>query len=270
MKIPAATYRLQFNQVFGFKDAHAIVPYLSELGISDIYASPVFKSRKGSPHGYDVVDPTQLNTELGTDKDFEELIEALQKTGMGWIQDIVPNHMAFDGENQMLMDVLENSNHSEYYGFFDIEWEHSYESIRGRLLAPFLGRPYVESIEDGEITLRYGNEGFSINYYDLRLPLKIESYVNIITHRLSTLKKILGEDHPDFIKLLGILYSLKNLPTSREEIFARYNQIKFIKKMLWELYIKNQDIKNFFNENLKIFNGEKGNPESFNILDSLL
>ncbi|MCK5511164.1 MAG: malto-oligosyltrehalose synthase [Thermodesulfovibrionia bacterium] len=270
MKIPVATYRLQFNPDYGFQKAHAIIPYLSELGISDIYASPVFKAKKGSSHGYDVVALNQLNTELGTDKDFDELIGALKNAGMGWIQDFVPNHMAFDGENHMLMDILENGSHSEYYGFFDIEWEHSYESIRGRLLAPFLGRPYGESMEDGEITVRYDNEGFSINYYELRLPLKIESYVNIITHRLTTLKKSLGEDHPDFIKLLGILYSLKNLTTSREEIFARYNQIRFIKKILWELYNKNHDVKNFFNENLRIFNGEKGNPESFNMLDSLL
>ncbi len=269
MRIPSATYRIQFNPPFGFKNAKRIIPYLTELGISDVYASPIFKARKGSTHGYDVVDPNQLNPELGGMEDFEGLTEELKNYGMGWIQDIIPNHMAYDYENQMLMDVLENGESSEYFHFFDIEWNHPYESIRGRLLAPFLGRFYGESLEDGEIQLKYDDTGLTINYYNLRFPLKIESYVNVFTHKLSTLKKKLGDDHPDFTKLLGILYVLKTLP-SREEINERYDQTRFVKRMLWELYTKNQEIKRFVDENIETFNGEKGNPESFNLLDNLL
>lgn len=269
-RIPNATYRLQFNPSFGFKEAREIVEYLSELGISDIYASPIFKARKGSLHGYDVVDPNKLNPELGTVEDFEELIKELRNRRIGWIQDIVPNHMSYSGENEILMDVLENGKDSLYLKFFDIEWNHPHEGIRGRLLAPFLGRLYGESLEDGEIQLRYDENGFAVNYYDLKFPIKLESYLSIFTHRLNTLKKRLGEDHPDFIKLLGIFYSIKNLPTSRENITERYNQIKFTKRMLWELYTKNHEIKRLIDENIKIFNGEKGNPESFNLLDSCL
>ena len=123
MRIPMATYRIQLNSSFDFQMAKNIVPYLADLGISDIYASPILKARKGSPHGYDVADPNQLNPELGTNSRFEQLIRKLKAYGMGWLQDIVANHMAFDYENQMLMDVLENGQSSQYFSFFDIEWD---------------------------------------------------------------------------------------------------------------------------------------------------
>jgi (1->4)-alpha-D-glucan 1-alpha-D-glucosylmutase len=270
VKIPLATYRIQFNSDFGFVHAREIVTYLADLGISDIYASPIFKTKKGSSHGYDIVDFNQLNPDLGTREDFEKLVEVLKNSNMGWIQDIVPNHMAFDGENSMLMDVLENGRNSEYFNFFDIDWSHFYESLSERLLAPFLGSHYSESLDKKEITLRYCNNGFFISYYSLNLPLKIESYVRIITYRLQSLRKKLGDDHPDLIKFLGILYSLKNLPTSPEERLERYSQIKFIKRMLWELYSSNSDIKEFINENVAIFNGQRETSESPDLLDALL
>ena len=126
MRIPRATYRIQFNPSFGFQAAQEIVSYLAELGISDLYASPIFKARKGSPHGYDVVDQNQINFELGSESDFEELARELAKHELEWLQDIIPNHMAYSNENTMLMDVLENGQASDYYTFFDVEWEHPY------------------------------------------------------------------------------------------------------------------------------------------------
>jgi (1->4)-alpha-D-glucan 1-alpha-D-glucosylmutase len=270
MRIPIATYRIQFNPNFRFEDARKIVPYLHNLGISDLYASPVFKAKKGSPHGYDVVDHNQLNADLGSERDFEDLLEELNKYGMGWIQDIVPNHMAFDGENTMLMDVLENGRHSEYFDFFDIEWTHFHESLSERLLAPFLGRHYSDALEAGEITLTYHHNGFCVEYYSLTLPLKIESYVRVMTYRMNDLRKKLGDDHPDLIKFLGILYSLKNLPESQEERLGRYSQIQFIKRILWELYNSNNDIKKFIDENVDIFNREKESERDISLLDSLL
>jgi len=269
MHIPAASYRIQFNPRFGFREAREIVSYLAELGISHLYASPIFKARKGSPHGYDVVDPNQLNPQLGTTSDFERLVREVKTRGMGWIQDIVPNHMAFDYENRMLADVLENGESSPYFGFFDIEWDHPYESIKRRVLAPFLGRFYGESLEGGEIKLRYTQNGFSLRYYNQALPLKVESYGHLLTYQLNDLKKKLGPDHPDYLKLLGVLYVLKTLP-SREEVSERYDQIRFVKITLWELYTKNRDIRQFIKENVKTFNGKKGNPESFNLLNDLL
>ena len=171
MKIPSATYRLQFTPDFGFAEASEVLPYLHDLGISDIYASPIFHARAGSRHGYDVVDPNRLNPELGSDEAFASLIEQSHRQGLGWVQDIVPNHMAYDGQNRMLMDVLENGEASPFHDYFDIEWNHPYESMRGKVLAPFLGGFYGECLENGEITVHYDQSGLSIRYFSLRLPV---------------------------------------------------------------------------------------------------
>jgi len=144
MRIPVATYRLQLTPDFGFSHAMAILPYLRDLGITDLYASPIFQARKGSLHGYDIVDPNKLNSDLGPVQEFEALMEEVRDHEMGWIQDIVPNHMAFDGQNSMLMDVLENGRASPFFDFFDIDWNHPYENMKDKVLAPFLGNFYMD------------------------------------------------------------------------------------------------------------------------------
>jgi (1->4)-alpha-D-glucan 1-alpha-D-glucosylmutase len=269
MQIPLATYRVQFNADFGFQAAKAIISYLADLGISDLYASPIFTSRKGSTHGYDVTDPNEINPELGGLKQFEALVQELQQRHVGLLQDIVPNHMAFDSQNYMLVDVLENGPDSQYRDFFDIDWNHPYEGIKGRLLAPFLGKFYGDCLESGELQLRYDQSGISINYYGLSFPLRIESYSHVLMYDLAHLRETLGRDHPDFVKLLGVLYMLKYIP-SGEEGRERYDQIKFIKRMLWELWDNSSEVKKFIEKNIEVFNGEPGNPESFNPLDTLL
>lgn len=269
MRIPTATYRLQFHAGFPFEAAQKLVSYLAELGVSDIYASPIFKARAGSTHGYDVVDPTIINPEVGTPEQFDALVESLQQHQMGWLQDIVPNHMAYDSENPYLMDILENGPDSEYSDFFDIEWNHAYESFKGRVLAPLLGNFYGECLENGEIQLKYDESGLSIHYYSLRLPVRVESYAPFIIHNLGQLAKSLGRKHPDFIKLLGVLYLIKSIP-SETKGRERYDQITFVKGLLWELYTQNPEICAFFDSNIVAFNGEAGNPDSFNLLDNLL
>jgi (1->4)-alpha-D-glucan 1-alpha-D-glucosylmutase len=269
MRIPTATYRIQFHAGFNFEAARQIINYLEELGITDLYASPIFKARKGSSHGYDVVDSNQLNPELGTSEDFESLTHEIQNRKMGWLQDIVPNHMAYDTQNLLLLDVLEHGPDSDYFDYFDIEWNHGYEHLRGRVLAPLLGNFYGECLENGEIKLKYSDIGLTINYYSLKLPVKIESYANFISHNLGHLGRELGRRHPDFIKFLGILYLIKNIP-SETKGKERYDQIAFVKALLWELHNQNPIVQEFIEENIKFFNGEKGNPESFNLLDDLL
>jgi (1->4)-alpha-D-glucan 1-alpha-D-glucosylmutase len=269
MRVPNATYRLQFNSSFGFQALRTIIPYLAELGISDIYASPVFKARAGSIHGYDVVDSNELNPEIGTDEEFAILAQEVKRNGLGWIQDVVPNHMAYTFENKLLMDVLENGQGSKYFTFFDIDWDHEYENLKGRILAPFLGRFYGESLEDGEIILDYGPQGITVRYYDIDFPVRIQSYPNVFSRGLATLRGKLGEDHPDFIKLLGVLYILKTF-ASQEDSGERYIEIRFIKRMLWELYSRNNDVKEMVDENIQAINGSRGKPESFNLLDDLL
>ena len=270
MRIPTSTYRLQFHEEFKFEAAKKIIAYLSELGISDLYASPIFKARKGSTHGYDVVDPTLLNPELGTSDDFEALVTEIKQHDMGWVQDIVPNHMAYDSENTWLMDVLENGPDSDACDYFDIEWEHPYEDFKGRVLAPMLGNFYGECLENGEIQLKYDENGLTVNYYSLTLPVRIESYAPFITRNLGQLLRALGgRNHPDFVKLLGILYLIKNAPGTAKGK-ERYDEIAFVKGLLWELYTGNSKVKEFVDKNVTFFNGEPGNPESFNALHNLL
>jgi (1->4)-alpha-D-glucan 1-alpha-D-glucosylmutase len=268
MKMPTATYRIQFNPAFGFKNAQPVIAYLADLGISDLYASPIFKAVKGSTHGYDVVDPNQVNPELGGLSDLEGLAAELKAHHLGWIQDIVPNHMAMDSDNRLLMDIWENGASSRYFQFFDVDWDYPAASLNKRILAPFLGWFYGECLENGEITLQYGPNGFQVAYYNLAFPLRIESYINLFNN-LPQLKKKFPEDNFDFIKLLGILYVLKTI-SSINEPEERNTQKEFIQRTMWELYKSNAVIKAFIDENVRIFNGEKGKVESFNLLDDLL
>lgn len=269
MRIPVATYRLQFNPDFGFAAAQDIVDYLAALGVSDIYASPIFKARSGSSHGYDVVDPQQLNPELGAEEQFDILIQSLHERGMGWLQDIVPNHMAYDGQNHYLMDVLEHGPESVYFNYFDIEWNTGYEQMDGRVLAPLLGDFYDRCLERGEIQLSYDRSGLSVCYYGLKFPVRLESYSRFLSHNLKRLVDRLGKEDQAYIKISGILYLVKD---SFSELSSqqRQDQTRFVKQLLWELYESNENVQEFMQQNLAAFNGTSGEPESFNLLDELL
>jgi (1->4)-alpha-D-glucan 1-alpha-D-glucosylmutase len=123
MTAPRSTYRLQLHAGFGFNDAAAIAPYLERLGVSHVYLSPIFKARPGSVHGYDITDHNELNPELGTEADYASMIDAFRREGLGRILDFVPNHMGVWGaDNPLWLDVLEWGPHSQYAGWFDIDW----------------------------------------------------------------------------------------------------------------------------------------------------
>jgi (1->4)-alpha-D-glucan 1-alpha-D-glucosylmutase len=269
MRIPTATYRIQFHSQFNFNHAREIVAYLADLGISDLYASPIFQASKGSTHGYDVVNPTILNSELGSYEDFDQLAIEIQKYKMGWLQDIVPNHMAYDSQNSWLMDVLENGKDSEFFDFFDINCDRFEGDKQERILTPLLGDFYGSCLERGDIKLDYDQNGLSVNYFDLKLPVRIDSYLTFLILNLGRLTREIGRQHPDLIKLLGILYLLKTIPgeTKGRE---RYDQVNFVKGLLWEIYTQNSEVEKFIQNNLEEFNGQVGNPESFNLLDNLL
>jgi (1->4)-alpha-D-glucan 1-alpha-D-glucosylmutase len=269
MRIPTATYRVQLAPDFPLRAARNILPYLARLGVSDLYVSPILEARAGSSHGYDVVDPGRVRAELGGPEALQELLDELERLGLGLLVDIVPNHMAFDGANPLLADVLENGPDSRYFGFFDVDWNHPYESMKGRLLAPFLGDFYGLCLERGDLRLTYEREGLAIRYHALRLPLRMDSYDRVLTHRQRELARELGRDHPDYLKYLGLLYVLRHLPPGTETR-ERYDQIAFVKGLLWELYSGNLPIHRFLEESLASFNGRPGEPSSFNALDELL
>ena len=132
---PVSTYRIQFNKDFTFSDFEKIIPYLEQLGIKTIYASPVFEATPGSTHGYDGTDPNKINPEIGTEEQLEKISNELKKRNMNWLQDIVPNHLSFHENNKWLMDVLEKGPSSQYASYFDIIWDHP--DFNGRLMVPF-------------------------------------------------------------------------------------------------------------------------------------
>lgn len=169
---PLSTYRLQFHKGFTFKDLEHLLPYLKKLGIKTIYASPVFRAVPGSMHGYDGVNPNQVSPEIGTTEQLKELSKLLHNEGMHWLQDIVPNHMAYHYHNLWLMDVLEKGRQSEYASFFDISWN---TDSSGKILAPFLARSLEEALEKNELQVSYEDQKLVLTYFDNHFPLNEES-----------------------------------------------------------------------------------------------
>ena len=174
---PRATARLQFHKDFTLDDAVALVPYYAALGVSHLYASPLLTARAGSMHGYDVIDPTRINPELGGMAALERLGAALRAHEMGLLLDIVPNHMAVGGaDNPWWQDVLEHGQRSAYADFFDIDWDNPDPLLNKRVLAPYLGMQYGEALQSGEIKLTLApSGGLVLRYQEHELPLSLAS-----------------------------------------------------------------------------------------------
>jgi malto-oligosyltrehalose synthase len=170
--LPRATMRLQFHKGFTFADAEKIVPYMAALGVSHLYASPITAARAGSMHGYDVIDPTRVNPELGGEDGLRRLVETLRQHKLGLIVDIVPNHMAASVENAWWMDVLRHGRDSRYAGFFDIDWEAEDPQIRGKVFLPVLGKPLPKTLAANDLQpVERDGLGF-LKIGDLELPMQ--------------------------------------------------------------------------------------------------
>ncbi|MEA2770048.1 MAG: (1-_4)-alpha-D-glucan 1-alpha-D-glucosylmutase, partial [Acetobacteraceae bacterium] len=179
---PRATMRLQLHKGFTFADASALVPYLVDLGISHVYSSPILTARAGSIHGYDVIDPTSVNPELGGEQGLREFVSVVHGAGLGLIVDIVPNHMAVGGfDNPWWTDMLRHGRSSRYADFFDVDWETGDPDLHGKVLAPFLGRPYGEALDAGEIRLAHTSSGEPvIRYFDSDFPIDPTNHASIV------------------------------------------------------------------------------------------
>lgn len=194
--VPIATYRLQLTASFDFDAAASIIPYLKALGISHVYASPFTKARKGSTHGYDVVNHTLINPELGGDAGFERFSETLKGHDLGLILDFVPNHVGVHfADNPWWLDVLEWGEASPHAVSFDIDWELLPYRARGGVLLPIIGSSYGKALESGEIELRYdaGEGSFSAWYFEHRLPIAPDRYGEILR---AVVKEAAAEDNP--------------------------------------------------------------------------
>jgi (1->4)-alpha-D-glucan 1-alpha-D-glucosylmutase len=209
--IPIATYRVQLTANFDFDAAAAIVPYLKALGITHLYASPFTKARKGSSHGYDVVDHTTINPELGGDAGFERLSRALRQHDLGLILDFVPNHVGVHfADNPWWLDVLEWGEASPHAVSFDIDWELLPYRARGGVLLPIIGSSYGEALEKGEIELRYdaGEGSFSAWHFEHRLPIAPERYSEILN---TIIKEAGAEDSAEGQRILDLASRYKGL-----------------------------------------------------------
>jgi malto-oligosyltrehalose synthase/4-alpha-glucanotransferase len=175
---PISTYRIQFHKEFTFRQLDEIIPYLQQMGIKTLYASPIFEATPGSTHGYDATNPLSINPEIGTAEEFRAVRQKLADAGIAWLQDIVPNHMAFDHRNKWLMDVLEKGEQSIYTDFFDITW--TTKLFKGKVMVPFLGGSLDEVINNNELKLSYEDGRFVLKYYESWYPLKIYSYLTVL------------------------------------------------------------------------------------------
>lgn len=181
-EVPRATARLQFNRDFRFEHAAELVGYYDALGVSHFYASPILTARPGSTHGYDVVDPTRVNPELGGEAGLRVLCRRLREHGMGLIVDIVPNHMAVGKHNPWWQEVLRDGPRSRYAHWFDIDWESPDPALAGKLLLPFLGRPYAEALEAGELALRFDADHgqLYVSHHEHDFPLSLQDYAVVL------------------------------------------------------------------------------------------
>ncbi len=274
-RIPGATYRLQFNYSFTFADAARLVPYLHTLGITDCYSSPYFKACPGSPHGYDIIDHNALNPELGSDEDYDAFTAELRCYDMGQILDVVPNHMGIaEGKNLRWADVLENGPSAQSAPFFDIAWTPVKTDLANKVLLPILEDQYGRVLEDQKLLLSYQDGAFFLVYFDHHLPIAPRPSTAILSNRLGDLEHTLGADDPHLLEFRSIITALNHLPlrteTDREKVMERSREKEIIKKRLATLTAECPAIAAFVADNVRFFNGTKGEPHSFDPLDTLL
>src|SRR6202047_3941938 len=270
----SATYRLQFNKDFTLQSATSLLDYLFDLGVTHIYASPIFRSRPGSSHGYDVIDPTRLNPEIGSEADFSLFQDGLRKRGMGLILDVVPNHMSASSENAWWMDVLENGPASAYASYFDIDWHPPSRNLDGKILLPVLGRPFGEVLEGQELKLVFSEGKFFVQYFESLFPLASRTYRRILKHRIGQLKALLGKDSAVYQAYSGVIAGLAALPDRDTQTAdaAGEKRLRFeaVKERLRQLVSDNAYIHTFLHQNLKDFDGQANNPSSFSLLERVL
>ncbi len=273
--IPIATYRLQFHSHFTFQQATDLTKYLHDLGISHCYASPLFQAKPGSEHGYDVVDQSKINPDLGKEEDLETLIKSLRSFDMGLICDIVPNHMYIaSSSNKWWNDVLENGPASPYADYFDIDWNSPREELVNKVLLPLLDQQYGEALENQILKVIYREGGFYLELPRASLPTDPCSWTIILEPLAQKAEKKLTEDHPDLLELKSIITSLTHLPTTTDlekvKMEERQREKEIVKRRLANLLAHSAMMAELISNSLISLNGKKGDSRSFDLLEGFL
>jgi (1->4)-alpha-D-glucan 1-alpha-D-glucosylmutase len=271
-RVPRATYRLQLHSDFTFDDASALVPYLADLGMSHVYCSPYLRARAGSRHGYDIVDHSELNPELGGGGAFRRFVETLARHGMTHLCDVVPNHMGVMGaDNAWWMDVLENGRASRYADFFDIDWEPVDSDMAGRILLAVLGEHYGVALERGELSLRFEPDdgAFAVRYAEHRFPVDPRECAPLVERALERCRDALGADVESQVAALAA--GLRALParddTDADRVATRRRDAPARKGVLARLVAAHAALRAAIAGVVAQCNGERG---SFGALHALL
>ena len=274
-RVFSATYRLQLNSDLTFDEAHDLVDYLHDLGIDTCYISPFLKARRGSRHGYDVVDHGRLNPELGTPESLERFVDRLRTFGMGLLADIVPNHMCVaDRSNWRWSDVLENGPSSSYASFFDIDWQPPREHLAHKVLLPTLGDQFGRVLESGDIQIEYAPGAFVARYYERTFPLAPRSWPLILRPALALAALRLGSASPQILEFESIITALGYLPMrtelSQQRLRERYREKEIIRGRLLTLHAECEAVSDAITQTLVSINGRPGDPGSFDFMEQIL
>ncbi|HYD30830.1 MAG TPA: malto-oligosyltrehalose synthase [Azospirillaceae bacterium] len=271
--VPRATVRLQFSKDFTFEQTAGLAPYFARLGVSHIYASPFLQARSGSTHGYDIIDHSQFNREIGDAAAFEAMVAALHEHGLGLILDFVPNHMGVGGsDNVWWLDVLEWGQASPYAPFFAIDWHPAEPALHGKVLLPILGDQYGDVMERGELELRFDAErgSFSVWYYAHRLPIAVRHYPRI----LRPVQEALGDKGAELAPIIAGFVSLAaaggmgGRSVQRQSVLRR--QAEEMKGKLATLAAGDAEMARAIQRAVERLNGRPGRPETFRDLHRLL
>jgi (1->4)-alpha-D-glucan 1-alpha-D-glucosylmutase len=274
-RVPRATYRVQFNYQFTFKDARRIVPYLADLGVSELYASPFLKAGTHSLHGYDVSDHNQINPEIGSEQEYTHLVEALASHGMGVLLDVVPNHMGVgSNENAWWNDVLENGPIAVHAPYFDVDWTPLQTELHRKVLLPVLGDQYGRVLERGELKLTFHEGSFSLAYWEHVFPLAPTSYAAVLAGPCERLAELRSSEDPALVELQSILTAISHLPAhdvvDDDQIAERNREKEVIKRRLAALVTSDPAVGSEIEAEVLALNGKVGDPRSFDALDTIL
>ncbi len=197
---PRCTYRVQLSKDFTFDDASGCADYLASLGVSRLYCSPILQAAPDSSHGYDVVDPTRVNDDLGGEAGLERMGSHLRREGLDLMIDIVPNHMAtVVPANRWWWDILKHGISSAYAGFFDVNWNPPVPSLKGKVLLGVLADRYGQELESDQISLERREDEVVVRYHDYVFPIAPESLdgmqLDSVLHDRDAFDSVLQRQH---------------------------------------------------------------------------
>ncbi|MHB1708324.1 MAG: malto-oligosyltrehalose synthase [Thermoplasmataceae archaeon] len=241
-----STYRIQLSPTFTLSDLEGILDYLHDLGVTHIYASPILLARSGSKHGYDTIDFGVVNIDIGGEEAFRRVSRMAHDMGIGWIQDIVPNHMSADTTNRYLEDIFISGKTSRYINMIDLFYRT--EEANFKPMLPLLNATYEESLNSGKIRLVAGEQPF-LQVEDARIPLSAHSVVELIggDYNRETAHALFEEINMDPEKIHRILQEQNYQP------------------MYWRHLVQGTNFRRFFTVNSLISLNEQL-PETFRIV----